>query len=544
MRNTVPIVTVPLTPSRAVTDNTPAHLVLINPPALAGRTNERTLSGGIGVSRKLKPFEREEPEILPIDFLYLAAVAERGGCNVTLVDLLLDRHTGRDAERFCLDRIGRARGVTTWIGVRLSMPSLAQDLDFANRMKALLPAGRVFVFGAAIMATIDHWIGRTSVDYVFFGEPEAFFDRVLVAEDPQSVPGVLSPATYVPLARADLYDEKQNAATYARWVKVADIGALPRPAWHLLDMSRYARSGNPGDVGVYVQASRGCPLGCSMCPYMLVEGLPWRKNEVDAVVDEIEYLNTAFGIYRVRFRDPNFGFNRRYARALAEALIVRGVKLEATVETSLEVLEEETLRKLFQAGIRTITTGVETNDAACMESIGHKIKINDRLTDRVLFCQSVGYHLYGTYCLGMPEETWETVEKTWRFANALDIESGFTVLTPFPGTPMYWRSIAEGLLSREMQFSQWNSYTATVRTYALTTRDLNMARWWARMETIIPYRRTRAAEEGPSALWRFYVSHAPHYLWRQVCRSYVWFRKGRSSAPAALAASADAAAIN
>ena len=37
------------------------HVVLINPPALKGRTNERTLSGGIGVSRKLKPWQRDRP---------------------------------------------------------------------------------------------------------------------------------------------------------------------------------------------------------------------------------------------------------------------------------------------------------------------------------------------------------------------------------------------------------------------------------------------------------------------------------------------------
>jgi magnesium-protoporphyrin IX monomethyl ester (oxidative) cyclase len=519
--------------------------VLINPPALAGRTNERTFSGGIGVSRKLKPFEREAPTILPIDFLYLAAVAEKAGCPVQIVDLLLERHTGREAERFCLAQIPQVPdGVTTWLGVRLSMPSLAEDLEFANRMKALVPAARVFVFGAAIMATLDHWIDRALVDYVFFGEPEAFFDQVLAAEDPRTVPAVLSPATYVPLAGADLYDEKKNTAAYAKWVKVTDISALPRPAWHLLDMARYTQGGNPGDVGVFVQASRGCPLGCSMCPYMLIEGLPWRRNEIDAVVNEIEYLNKAFGVYRVRFRDPNFGFNRQYSRALAEALIARGVRLEATAETSLEVFDEETLRKLFQAGIRTITTGVETNDAACMESIGQKIKINARLSDRIRFCQSVGYHLYGTYCLGMPEETWDTVEKTWRFANELDIESGFTVLTPFPGTPMYWRSIAEGLLNREMQFAQWNGYTATVRSYALTTTDLDMARWWARMETIIPYRRKRAAARSKAELRRFYLRHAPHFLWRQVCRAYVWCRRRWPSAAWPATTSADTAAIH
>jgi radical SAM superfamily enzyme YgiQ (UPF0313 family) len=376
-----------------------------------------------------------------------------------------------------------------------------------------------------------------------FGEPEAYFDKVLAADDPLTIAGVVSPKTYVPLKGADLFDEEKNTARYEHWVKASELHDLPRPAWHLLEMERYAPSGNPSDVGVYVQASRGCPIGCTMCPYMLLEGLPWRKNDIETVVDEIEYLNKTFGIYRIRFRDPNFGFNRQYARALAEAMIARGVKLEATVETSIEILDEETLRKMFEAGIRTITTGVETNDAACMESIGQKIKINARLSDRVHFCDSVGYHLYGTYCLGMPEETWETVEKTWRFANELDIENGFTVLTPFPGTPMYWRAIQEGLLTREMQFSQWNSYTATVRTYALTTKDLDMARWWARMETIIPYRRKRAAKKGAGALARFYVEHVPHYVWRQACRTYVWYRKRQPTAPWAVAPSADRAAI-
>jgi radical SAM superfamily enzyme YgiQ (UPF0313 family) len=533
--------TLPIRLGRVPTAQQSHRLALINPPALPGRTNERTFSGGMGVSRKLKPFERDEPAILPIDLLYLSAVAEKAGAAVTLVDLLVERLAGEAAERFCLDRIAIAGdSTTTWIGVRLSMPSLPQDLEFANRIKTRLPAARVFVFGAAIMATIDHWIRRAAVDYVMYGEPEAYIGEVLAAADPGLVPGVLSPQTYVPLEGADLYDERKNSERYARWITVKNISALPRPAWHLLEMSRYAPTGQSAEVGVYVQASRGCPIACTMCPYMFVEGVTWRKNDVEAVVDEIEYLNRRFGIYRVRFRDPNFGFSRQYARALAEALIARGVKLEATIETSLEVFDEATLRTLFNAGIRTITTGIETNDAACMESIGQTIKINARIRDRVQFCHAVGYRLYGTYCLGMPEESWDTVEKTWRFANELDIESGFTVLTPFPGTPMYWRALAEGLITREMHFARWNSYTATVRTYALTTGDLNMARWWARMETIIPYRRKRAAERGAAALLEFHMRHLPHYAWRQICRTYVWFRKHRPAAPLAAPAKTSA----
>ena len=109
---------------------------------------------------------------------------------------------------------------------------------------------------------------------------------------------------------------------------------------------------------------------------------------------------------------------------------------------------------MHQAGIKTITTGVETNDAACMESIGQKIKVNARLADRVRCATRSASTSTAPTASGMPEETWDTVEKTWRFANELDVESGFTVLTPFPGTPMYWRAIDEGLLTKEMQFSR------------------------------------------------------------------------------------------
>ncbi|HTO97149.1 MAG TPA: radical SAM protein [Myxococcales bacterium] len=520
------------------------RLVLVNPPGLKGRTNERTLSGGIGVSRKLKPFEGPEPaQILPIDLLYMAAVAERAGVEVAFVDLLLERRRGPAAERLCAQRIGEGPG--TWVGVRLAMPSLAQDLGFADRLKALLPGCTVFVFGAVVMATVEHWIRGCRVDYALFGEPEAFLDEVLLASDPLRVPGVLSPATYVPLEGGDLYDRARNEERHRRWVKVADPAALPRPAWHLLDMSRYLRRGRTlTDVGVYIQSSRGCPIGCTMCPYTLLEGDTWRKNAVQQVVDEIEYLNRQFGIFHVRFRDANFGFDRRYARELADALIARGVKLEAAVETSIEMLDEETLRRMHQAGIRTITTGVETNDASCMESIGQRIKVNDKLRERISLCHRIGFHLYGTYCLGAPEETFDTVEKTWRFALDLDVESGFTVMTPFPGTPMYWRALGEGLLERRMRFSDWNSYTATVRSYALTTTDLDMARWWARMETILPFRRKRLAP-GAGPLLGFYLRHVPHYAWREACRAYVWFRRrfpGPAVAPRRPADSLPAAA--
>jgi len=60
---------------------------------------------------------------------------------------------------------------------------------------------------------------------------------------------------------------------------------------------------------------------------------------------------------------------------------------------------------------------------------------------------------------------------------------------------MYWRVLKEGLLVRgqEMTYEDWNSYTATMRTYTMGLRDLALARTWARLETRAPHMRTVAA---------------------------------------------------
>ena len=500
------------------------QLLLVNPPELKGYTNERTYSGGIGVSRKLKPFERDATVLPPIDILYTAAVAEQKGCKVNIVDLLLDRWHGPRAERFVLNHIDPECSRDLWVGIRLSIPSLLLDLDFANRMKELLPGAKVFVFGSVIMTTVNHWIHQCDVDFLIFGEPESVMGDILDAPDYHRVVGVICPKNWVPLRSDELYMGSKNEEQYRGWVKQNKLKELPRPAWHLLPLERYAPGGRLDKLGVYIQASRGCPIGCTMCPYMLLEGKPWRANPIEQVVDEIEYLNKTYGIYKMRFRDPNFGFNRKYARELCEAIIRRDVKLEATVETSVEVFDEDTLRAMRQAGISTITTGIETADAACIESIGQKISVNEKLAQRIKFCHELGFHIYGTFCLGTPEENWDTVRKTWEFAQQLDVESGFTVMTPFPGTPMYWRALSEGLLPKRMRYSDWNSYTATMRTNHLTPRDLDYARLWARLETIIPYRLRRAQAQGRQAVTRTYIHHIPHMMVRSWVRGYVWWR--------------------
>lgn len=514
-------------------------LFLVNPPARSGHTNERSLSGGLGVSRKLKFWERPLPLLPPPDLLLTAAVGEQCGLQTEIVDLPLDRLQGAAAVDHVVERIRRRADASqeTWVGVRLSMPTLPPDLRFADRLKERLPHIRLFLFGAVIMTTLDHWSRETKADAVIYGEPEAVVGRMFQAKGDswRSQRGVIEPSRYVPLQGDALYDGSLQKR-FAHWVLVENLTEIPFPAYHLLPLERYSPTGRPEDCSVYVTASRGCPIGCTMCPYMLHEGRPLRMSAPDRVVEELAWLNRTWGIHRVRFRDPNFGFNRKQMREMLHKIVERGIKLSATVEVSLEVVEDDLIELMAKAGIKTITTGVETADADCMDSIGQKIRVNDILARKIALADSLGIHVYGTFVIGAPEESWETVERTIAYSKAMDCECAFTVMTPFPGTPMYFRALEEGLLDREMTYEKWNSYEATMRSRFLTADDLSLARLWARLELVIPYRLRWARKFGWREVLRTHVKLLPRRLALHYVRAVVAWRRRRGSPTVSLPA--------
>jgi hypothetical protein len=520
-----PMEPVPLSKSKRSKGKRRAQrVVLVNPPAIPARASQRSALGGLGHARWLGLFEKEPIELLPLDVLYLGAAAEHGGAKVTFIDLLLERLQGTAAVRFCAQAMGPVGTDDVWVGVRLSKPSLRRDLEFAGRLRQRLPGVKVFVFGPVILATLDDWVSDANVDFVFYGEAEALMEKVLAAVDPSRVPGVIDPRVHTPLDGADARDEAKASKRFGSWVRVERLATLPAPAWHLVDLSRYVPHGSDvSALSASVRASRGCPLGTPADVAVLLEGRAWRSDDVERVVDELEYLNRELGISRIRFRDAVFGYDRKVALALADAIIERNLSISATIESTLELLDPATLLRLRQAGIRLLVTRIETVDELS-DGLAQKTHVGARLKERAALCHQIGVRVSGIYRLGAPEETWETVERTWKYATELGVDSRFDVSPPDQGTPAYFRALRDGLLQRNPGISHWTGLPR-VRSYVLTNVDLGVAAAWARLETSIARGKRDLGEQGPLALVRFYRSNAPEYLWRAACHGYVALRK-------------------
>jgi radical SAM superfamily enzyme YgiQ (UPF0313 family) len=87
-------------------------------------------------------------------------------------------------------------------------------------------------------------------------------------------------------------------------LRVNDLDALPMPARHLMDLSRYSF---PGAVAT----TRGCASHCVFCSSRNQSGC-LRARSVKSLTNELDHLNS-LGIDRFLVIDPNFAFDEKRA---------------------------------------------------------------------------------------------------------------------------------------------------------------------------------------------------------------------------------------
>ena len=448
-------------------------LCLINPPEIDGFVSDRDKAGGIGVARPVENGWRARylPPTPPLDLLYAASIAERDGVPLAFVDAI--------GKRWGADQVLREAqaAAPTHLGVRITLPSLDDDLALANRLVQALPDTKVFLFGHASQTTWRAWLDRFMGDAVFFGEVEAILPKYLAGEAEALV----------------LRPGRPQAGCDPVWTYVddAEMERLPYPAWHRIDIPAYSPTGKVEDFVFYILTSRGCPKGCSMCPYYVHQGKAWRHRTPDDVVAELAHLKK-IGARYVQTRDPNISWRKPHLMAIAERL--KGERqLRITTETDLEVLSEADLVALKEAGFVRIMTGVESVDEAILKEIHQNGNALRRSLENMTKCEALGIEVTGFFIVGSLTETWKTVRDTVATAKALPCQYSVSLMTPYFGTQMRDAYIAAGYL-RESPFRRYNGYTGMIRTKGLSFEEVTLAHAWAAAELELVTRERQLAK--------------------------------------------------
>ncbi len=196
---------------------------------------------------------------------------------------------------------------------------------------------------------------------------------------------------------------------------------------------------------VSLYTGRGCPARCTFCLWpQVTTGHSYRTRSVDNVIEEVKEIPRLFpGVKEIFFDDDTFTADPQRAREIARRLKPLGLCWSTNTRANVDY---ETLKIMKEGGLRLFVVGYESGNAQILKNIrkGVSLETARRFTKD---CHRLGILIHGTFILGLPGETRETIQETMHFARAMNPETiQVSLASPYPGTAFYDYAVEHGYI--------------------------------------------------------------------------------------------------
>jgi hopanoid biosynthesis associated radical SAM protein HpnJ len=196
---------------------------------------------------------------------------------------------------------------------------------------------------------------------------------------------------------------------------------------------------------ISIYTGRGCKSRCTFCLWpQTVGGHNYRTRSVGHVVEEIKWAMKAFPQTKeFFFDDDTFTDDLPRAEAIAKELGKLGIYWSCNAKANVPY---ESLKKLKEGGLRLLLVGYESGNQQILHNIkkGLRIEVAEKFTRD---CHTLGIKIHGTFILGLPGESLETMRETREFAKRINPHTvQISLAAPYPGTFLYNQALQNGWL--------------------------------------------------------------------------------------------------
>jgi radical SAM superfamily enzyme YgiQ (UPF0313 family) len=401
----------------------------------------------------------------PLNLMYLAGAVEQAG----FVPHIIDANLINGLPEKIAEMVARLR--PDLVALTATTATISKAFQYIKKIRDVVPECFIFIGGPhATFLPTETLTECPELDAVVIGEgEETVVDLVksFLPEDFRWLEKIKGIAF-----RKIAGDTERVVVTSPRSL-IQNLDALPFPARHLVPYSEY-RLFN-GDVGAgFMITSRGCSFGCKYCVSSHLMGGRFRARSPKNVVDEVEDLALTYHVNDIEFLDDNFMLDRSRALNIAREIRSRGLDVSFVASSRVNEVNHDVLTELKKAGLSTIYYGVESGSPRILQLMNKRITLS-MAEEAVRIAKECGISVLTSFILGYPGETYEEMNATIRFAIHLDPDyAQFTILTPYPGTPIFQELKEKNLLATY----DWDRYTVVepvIRygSYGLTSRQVS-----------------------------------------------------------------------
>jgi radical SAM superfamily enzyme YgiQ (UPF0313 family) len=213
---------------------------------------------------------------------------------------------------------------------------------------------------------------------------------------------------------------------------VADLDALPFPAFHLFPDVRFCRH-FPLELG------RGCPFSCTFCSTNDFFRRRFRLKSPEHMIAEMRKVRQDYGISSFELVHDMFTVDRKRVVEFCEALLESKEEFTWGCSARTDCVDEELIALMARAGCRGIFFGIETGSRRMQKIIDKGLELNDS-AERVRSCDKYKINTAVSLMAGFPEETMSDLRDTAAFfVDSLRYDYAdpqLSILAPLAGTPI------------------------------------------------------------------------------------------------------------
>ncbi|SHJ66783.1 B12-binding domain-containing radical SAM protein [Paramaledivibacter caminithermalis] len=314
-----------------------------------------------------------------------------------------------------------------------STPSLYNDLIIASTIKKISNGKTKIIFCGIHneLESINFLKEYGDVDFTVYGEYEYPLVKLLNAIKQEAGFRDLTNITY---RKENGKIEKKERG------KLVDIDKMQWP-----ERSKLPKVYSDSFCGLdapqlQVHTSRGCTYGCIFCawPQIMYGGSQYRRRKPEDVINEILFNLKKFPYKSINIDDDTFNINKDHVLEFCRLFKKNGLdKIRWGTMGRADLMDREMLLALKDAGLYAIKYGVETLDENVLKNIGKNMNLQKNI-ENIRLTKELGIKVHLTFCLGLPGDTKETIEKTIDEAMKLPFDTiQFSIATPYPGCKMY-----------------------------------------------------------------------------------------------------------
>lgn len=392
----------------------------------------------VPTSRKYKKDLVNIISMPPLGLMYIASSLQKAGYTTEIVDMSVEFFKKEEFIEKITEANPKVIGVSTFVESWSAMKLVAKII------KDVLPSVPIVGGGACADFCYEQVLQELGFDYVIFGEGENVFVNLCDS--------LIRKNKTIYAVDGLAYVEDGNLVLTNKNPRIKILDELPFPNRDLINMEKYV-------YPITISTSRGCPGQCVFCSSRSFWGKEIYFRSPENILLEVLEIEQRYNTNMFFIIDDTFTISTQRAITFCNLLLNSGKKFIWGCESRADVVSEELLTTLYEAGCRKIQFGMESGNNDILKKIGKKVTI-EQIENAVKLASKIGFDINVSFIIGHSFDTHETVQQTIDMALKLMDKYKANVFgsinTPYPGTDLYKNAEAYGV---ELLTEDWNKYT-------------------------------------------------------------------------------------